>query len=118
MSSSNDNTIFKKTSFLAGMNSEFINEFYADYIADPKSLPESWKMFFDRLSDDEKIIFNNIKGPTWSPEKKFNKLEKSLDVKEEAFEKSIDTDLKSIKQATKDSVRAIMLIRAYRIRVT
>ena len=116
MSSSNDNTIFKKTSFLAGMNSEFINEFYADYIADPKSLPESWKMFFDRLSDDEKIIFNNIKGPTWSPEKKFNKLEKSLDVKEEAFEKSIDTDLKSIKQATKDSVRAIMLIRAYRIR--
>ncbi len=116
MSSSNDNTIFKKTSFLAGMNSEFINEFYADYIADPQSLPESWKMFFDRLSDDEKIIFNNIKGPTWSPEKKFNKLEKSLDGKEETLEKSIDTDSKSIKQASKDSVRAIMLIRAYRIR--
>ena len=33
MSSSN-NTIYKKTSFLAGNNSEFINEFYADYIAE------------------------------------------------------------------------------------
>jgi 2-oxoglutarate dehydrogenase complex dehydrogenase (E1) component-like enzyme len=41
MSSSNDNTVYKKTSFLAGMNSEFINEFYTDYISDPKSLPES-----------------------------------------------------------------------------
>ena len=74
MSSSNDNTIYKKTSFLAGMNSEFINEFYADYISDPKSLPESWKIFFDGLSDDEKLIFNDLRGPTWSPEKKFKNL--------------------------------------------
>ena len=37
MSSSNNNTIYKKTSFLAGNNSEFINEFYADYISDPNS---------------------------------------------------------------------------------
>ena len=46
MSSSNDNTVYKKTSFLAGMNSEFINEFYADYISDPKSLPERLEKFF------------------------------------------------------------------------
>ena len=38
MSSSKDNTIYKKTSFLAGNNSEFINEFYADYISNPKSI--------------------------------------------------------------------------------
>ena len=37
MSSSNNNNIFKKTSFLAGNNFEFINEFYADYIQDPTS---------------------------------------------------------------------------------
>ena len=46
MSSSN-NTIYKKTSFLAGNNSEFIKEFYADYISDPNSLPESWRNFFN-----------------------------------------------------------------------
>ena len=116
MSFSNDNTIYKKTSFLAGMNSEFINEFYADYISDPKSLPESWKNFFDGLSDDEKLVFNDLRGPTWSPEKKFKKLEEVLEDKKELVEENINTDSKSAKQASKDSVRAIMLIRAFRIR--
>ena len=116
MSSSNDNTIYKKTSFLAGMNSEFINEFYADYISDPKSLPESWKNFFDGLSDDEKLVFNDLRGPTWSPEKKFKKLEEVLEDKKELVEENINTESKSAKQASKDSVRAIMLIRAFRIR--
>ena len=77
MSSSKDNTTYKKTSFLAGNNSEFINEFYADYISDPNSLPESWKFFFDGLSENEKLIYDDIKGPSWSPEKKLRKL-KSL----------------------------------------
>ncbi len=116
MSFSNDNTIYKKTSFLAGMNSEFINEFYADYISDPKSLPESWKNFFDGLSDDEKLVFNDLRGPTWSPEKKLKKLEGVLEDKKELVEENINTDSKSAKQASKDSVRAIMLIRAFRIR--
>ena len=116
MSSYNDNTVFKKTSFLAGMNSEFINEFYADYISDPKSLPDSWKNFFDGLSDNEKLIFDNIKGPSWSPDKKFKKLKSTFEEKEEIKERFENIELKSVKQASKDSVRAIMLIRAYRIR--
>ena len=74
MSSSNNNNIFKKTSFLAGNNFEFINEFYADYIQDPTSLPESWRKFFDGLSDDEKIIYQDLNGPSWSPEKKIKKI--------------------------------------------
>ena len=116
MSSSNDNTVYKKTSFLAGMNSEFINEFYNDYITDPKSLPKSWKDFFDGLSDDQKLVFDNLRGPTWSPEKKFKKLEQTLEDRKELAENTINIDLKTAKQASKDSVRAIMLIRAYRIR--
>ena len=116
MSSSKNNTLYKKTSFLAGNNSEFINEFYADYISDPDSLPESWRKFFDGLSDDDKLIYENLKGPSWSPEKKFKKISrvnKSEGSNKELFN---DTNFDSIKQATKDSVRAIMLIRAYRIR--
>ena len=73
MSSSNNNTTYKKTSFLAGNNFEFINEFYADYIADPNSLPESWRKFFEGLSDDEKLIYEDLKGPSWSPAKKIKK---------------------------------------------
>ena len=75
MSSSNNNLLYKKTSFLAGNNSEFIKEFYADYISDPDSLPQSWRAFFDGLSDDEKLVYEDLKGPSWSPEKKFRKPE-------------------------------------------
>ena len=116
MSSSNNNTIYKKTSFLAGNNSEFINEFYADYISDPNSLPESWRKFFEGLSDDEKLVYDNLRGPSWSPEKNIKKPKIKLDVKFQSEETSQDLSLDSIKQASKDSVRAIMLIRAYRIR--
>ena len=116
MSSSKNNTIYKKTSFLAGMNTEFINEFYADYISDPNSLPNSWRNFFDGLSDDEKLIFDNLKGPSWSPEKKFKKLGINLEEKKDVAKENNELNLQSVKQASKDSVRAIMLIRAYRIR--
>ena len=116
MSSSNNNTTYKKTSFLAGNNSEFINEFYADYISDPSSLPDSWRKFFDGLSEDEKLVYDNLKGPSWSPEKKIKRKVKKLFNKKEQENNSVGINSNSIKQASKDSVRAIMLIRAYRIR--
>ena len=120
MSSSKNNTVYKKTSFLAGNNTEFINQFYADYISDPNSLPESWRKFFDGLSDDEKLIHNNLTGPSWSPGKKIKKpikkLKENLSIEDSKIEDSKDVDLKFVKQSSKDSVRAIMLIRAYRIR--
>ena len=73
MSSSDNNITFKKTSFLSGINAEFINEYYSDYLSDPNSLPESWKNFFDGLSENEKLILDNLNGPSWSPEKKIKK---------------------------------------------
>ena len=116
MSSSDNNITFKKTSFLSGINSEFINKFYSDYLSDPESLPESWKKFFDGLSEDEKLILNDINGPSWSPEKKIKKINFSqIDISNKQNE-SRDLSKDSIRQASQDSVRAIMLIRAYRIR--
>ena len=116
MSSSKNNTLYKKTSFLAGNNSEFIKEFYADYLSDPKSLPDSWRKFFEGLSDDQNLVYDDLKGPSWSPEKKIKR--PTINLKDEIVEKNSLSDFseKSIKQASKDSVRAIMLIRAFRIR--
>ena len=116
MSSSDKNIIFKKTSFLSGVNSEFIKQFYSDYLSDPASLPESWKNFFDGLSEDEKLILNDINGPSWSPEKKIRKFDFNKDTAEDIDKNSLDFSNESVKQASQDSVRAIMLIRAYRIR--
>ena len=90
MSSSDNNINYKKTSFLAGSNSEFINEFYSDYISDPSSLPDSWRMFFDGLSDDEKLIYKDIKGPSWSPEKKLRKIKFPKNKEKEIKEKNSD----------------------------
>jgi len=49
MSSSNDNTTYKKTSFLAGNNSEFINEFYSDFISDPIRYRKAGESFLKDL---------------------------------------------------------------------
>ena len=115
MSSSKNNTTYKKTSFLAGNNFEFINEFYADFLSDPSSLPESWRRFFEGLSEEQKLIYNDLNGPSWSPEKKIKK--NTLRPFAEKSEKKLNgTKFYLVKLATKDSVRAIMLIRAYRIR--
>ncbi len=115
MSSLKDNKTYKKTSFLAGNNSSFIEKFYSEYLKNPHSLPDGWKSFFDGLSDEKDIISQNINGPSWAPKKiikeKINdKIQNNID-----NQKNIETTF-PIDQATKDSVRAIMLIRAYRIR--
>ena len=116
MSSSDNNITYKKTSFLSGVNSEFINQFYSDYLLDPKSLPEGWRKFFDGLSEDEKLVLNDLNGPSWSPEKKIKNVNKFFSEKKIVADAEQDLSLNSVKQASKDSVRAIMLIRAYRIR--
>ena len=116
MSSSNNNTTYKKTSFLSGINSEFINQFYSDYLSDPKSLPEGWRMFFEGLSEDEKLVLNDLNGPSWSPTKKINRANIPVIELEKDKEEKEEINSSSVKQASQDSVRAIMLIRAYRIR--
>ena len=116
MSSSDNNITFKKTSFLSGINSEFINQFYSDYLNDPNSLPNSWIKFFDGLSEDEKLILDDLNGPSWSPEKKIQKSKSYLIDNKKNKDVNEDLNLSSAKEASKDSVRAIMLIRAYRIR--
>ena len=78
MTSSKDNIIFEKTSFLQGGNSPFIKELYLQYLNNPKTVPESWREFFDGLDEDQEIIRKEILGPSWAPRKKNIPLEKDL----------------------------------------
>jgi len=111
MSSTKDNNTYKKTSFLAGNNSSFIEEYYAEYIYNPDRLPKSWKLFFDGLKDNQEIISKSLLGPSWAPQKKRKKI-----ILEKEIVKVQSQNIIPIEQSTKDSVRAIMLIRAYRVR--
>ena len=118
MSSSQDNNIFKKTSFLAGSNSSFIEEYYSDYINNPSKLPEGWKEFFDGLKENEEIISKTSEGPSWAPKKKIKKENLDLEdlLNKVSSEGNKTADLPLIEESAKNSIRAIMLVRAFRIR--
>ncbi len=112
MSSSENNNTYKKTSFLAGNNSSFIKKFYSDYLSNPKKIPEDWRLFFDGLEENEEVILKDLQGPSWSLNKEIV-LKKDVpkkDTKEKVIFDKINEEEKE------QSVKAIALIRAYRIR--
>ena len=119
MSTVKNNNIFEKTSFLGG-NSSFIKELYLKYLNNPKSIPQSWVEFFDGLDEDQEVVKKEILGPSWVPRKndniKTNFLEKDLveDKQESIGDTSILKD--NYEKEKEQSVKAIAMIRAYRIR--
>ena len=120
MASNKDNIIFEKTSFLQGGNSPFIKELYLQYLKDPTTIPQSWGEFFDGLDEDQEIIKKEILGPSWSPKKKNNLKTniKEKDLAEDKLPSINDTSIskENYEKEKRQSVKAIALIRAYRIR--
>ena len=107
---SSKNIEFKKTSFLNKSNSAFIEEMYIKYIEKDPNLPKSWREYFEDLNDDIESIIKEVEGPSWAQRKKVNldKVTNEL----AGQNQNISTSQSSITQ----SIKAIALIRAYRIR--
>jgi len=120
MTANKNNIIFEKTSFLQGSNGPFIKELYLKYLNNPKSIPQSWTEFFDGLDEDQEAIKREILGPSWAPKKndilKKNILEKSIAKNKENFINGKLKLKKDYEKEKEESVKAIALIRAYRIR--
>jgi 2-oxoglutarate dehydrogenase E1 component len=121
MASYTDNSNLEKTSFLQGSNSNFIKEQYLLYLKNPEDIPVSWKEFFDGLDEDEEIIKKEILGPSWAPKKtKILNLNKEINnLKKTPKTFSINEKIvldKNYEKEKEQSVKAIALIRAYRIR--
>ncbi len=112
-------------SFLTGINSEYIAHLYAQYRRNPAKIDSSWKQFFDDLNDEEISILKELHGASWTPEQNRRDgngfsheggehLVETAPVISDGHEKM---DMGSdARQAALDSIRAIMLIRAYRAR--
>ncbi len=107
---SSKNIEFKKTSFLNKSNSAFIEEMYIKYIEKDPNLPKSWREYFEDLNDDIESIIKEVEGPSWAQRKKVNldKITNEL----AGQNQNISNSQNSITQ----SIKAIALIRAYRIR--
>ena len=116
MTSNKDNIIFEQTSFLQGGNDSFIKELYLKYLNNPKSIPDSWEEFFNGLDEDRETIKKEILGPSWNPKKKEN-LKHDVHKNEEKIYGDHTLIAKQKYEKEKEqSVKAIALIRAYRIR--
>ncbi|MGB6118243.1 MAG: 2-oxoglutarate dehydrogenase E1 component [Mesorhizobium sp.] len=127
------NDTFEITSFLYGGNADYIEQLYADWLKDSQSVDQEWRDFFAGLKDDAADVAKNAEGASWQakgwPQQANGELVSALDGNWGQVEKLVDRKLKdkaltggaapsgeAIERATRDSVRAIMMIRAYRMR--
>jgi 2-oxoglutarate dehydrogenase E1 component len=133
MSRQDANAAFALTSFLYGGNADYIDELYARYEADPQAVDAQWQAFFASLKDGEWDVVQNARGASWQrsdwPPLPRGDLIAALDgdwaeaekdigdkVRAKAQARGIELSSGEVQQATRDSVRALMLIRAYRMR--
>ena len=117
--SSPKNLEYKKTSFLNKANSAFIEEMYVKFINKDPSLSESWIEYFSGVDEDMKILVDEINGPSWKPfSKKINieDVEKTAKENEKNKDNSSKFNFQVIANSNKNSISAVALIRAYRLR--
>ena len=113
--SSSKNLEYEKTSFLSKSNSSFIEEMYIKYVEKDPSLPSSWENYFDFLGEDLNLVTKEIEGPIWKRNKKKITINKKKSDKKLNIETNIVNN-KDIEKSKVESIKAIALIRAYRIR--
>ena len=125
------------SSFLNGANATFVAELYSKYLERPDSVDPEWGSFFSSLHDDARELLEDLKGASWAPRDSriigspngaggndpttpatnrnggapLNGAPLSYGAPAEA---SAAPD--QVRHATLDSIRALMLIRAYRVR--
>lgn len=94
-------------SFLTGDNAPYIAYIYESYLENPSSVSLDWRHFFSSLRESETQVLKDLLGPSWSkqPVKAKEKAPPQTEMSEE-----------EVQGAILDSIRAIMLIRAYRAR--
>tara|TARA_B100000029_G_scaffold119519_1_gene112867 strand:- start:308 stop:3193 length:2886 start_codon:yes stop_codon:yes gene_type:complete len=113
--SSSKNIEIAKTSFLSKSNSSFIETMYLRFLEHDPTLPVSWRNYFETLDEETDIVVKEIEGPTWKPNKKKISIKDSSELKDDSNINLKNNDV-DIEKEKSNTVKAIALIRAYRIR--
>ncbi len=134
MTEQSQNTVFQNSSFLQGQNAQYVEALHARYAEDPASVDAAWQEFFKGLGDPGNDAVRIAQGPSWAradwPPAPNDEVTSALDgqwgpdpartvgdkVKAKAVEKGVQLSETQVQQAVLDSLRALMIIRAYRIR--
>jgi 2-oxoglutarate dehydrogenase E1 component len=107
----NMTTGFYQTTAIFGANSTYVEELYELYLQNPKSVDESWQGFFKDMGDSLNNVLKNNSGASWSPRSAVVVGAKPEDAPAKPAPKGEVSE-----QACKDSIAALMLIRAYKVR--
>src|SRR6185295_9583327 len=126
------NEAFLRTSFLSAANAGYVEDMQAEYERNPGSVSDAWRHFFESLNEERAGSRNGDRGPSWGvppPELLENgDLVAALTGDYESNERTIRSNLQAKShalgyemtpaaslRATQDSIRALMLIRSYRV---
>jgi 2-oxoglutarate dehydrogenase E1 component len=133
MSRQDANATFARSSFLYGGNAGYIDDLYARFEQDPGSVDAGWQEFFRALKDDRASAQAAARGPSWQradwplPARSelfsalsgdWQEVHKALGDKVTARAQAAGVELSAaeVQQAARDSIHALMLVRAYRAR--
>jgi 2-oxoglutarate dehydrogenase E1 component len=128
------NEAFALTSFLHGANVAYIEEMHGRYQENPESVSDEWRTFFANVQDDSASVAAQVEGPSWARPMEIAEghgnrelvaaltsdwglVERDLSskIKQTSHARGFDMSPMSTLRATQDSIRALMLIRAFRV---
>ena len=112
---------------LSGISAEYMANLYKEFLKNPSSVDPSWAAFFSDLRDDETALLKEITGASWTPnhQKKPSspfgvvpadevlKSAKPANTSKAGGAAPVAATASS-PQAIKDSMAALLLIRAFR----
>ena len=133
MARNEHNEAMQQTSFLYGGNAGYIEELYAAYQDNPASVSEDWQKYFAELKDPAADVRKSAAGASWKRKNwpiaangelvsaldgNWQEVEKQLGDKIQAKAQKAGSEISAeeVQRATRDSVHAVMMIRAYRMR--
>ncbi len=109
------------TSYLAGFNSVYLAEAYERWLQNPASVDASWHEFFSGFGDNPQAAHAAVYGASWNENPRGvigkGEADKPKDAgKGAGATPTVVMDKAMLQAVSHDSLRAVMMIRAYRVR--
>ena len=97
-----------------GANAAYLADLYARWVESPESVDVSFQDLFSALNDEARSVLTDASGASWAPRPRGGFGEPPEPKK--APPKGAEADPETTRRAVLDSIRALMLIRSYRVR--